>query len=86
MADTQKAIHIFYFIECMGVTLVNKIIQVSGVQFYDTSSVCCVVFSTPVKSPPIPSSTCPAPFPFVTTRPLSVSVSFSALLNADVHI
>ena len=42
----------FLFIEFIGVTLVNKIIQVSGAQFYNTSSVHCIVCSSPqVKSP-----------------------------------
>ena len=52
------------------VTLVNKFIQVSGIQFYNTSSVYCVVCSPPkVKSPsitiypPLPSSTAPTPSP-----------------------
>ena len=41
-----------YFL--IGVTLVNKIIQVSGAQFYNTSSVHCSVCSPPqVKSPSI---------------------------------
>ena len=40
-----------FFIEFIGATLVNKIIQVSGAQFYNTSSVHCVVCSPPkVKS------------------------------------
>ena len=32
-----------FFIECIQVTLVNKIMQVSGAQFYNTSSVYCIV-------------------------------------------
>ena len=41
-----------FFIEFTGVTLINKIIQVLGVQFYSTSSVHCIVCSPPqVKSP-----------------------------------
>ena len=41
--------HLFlkYFIEFIGVTLVNTIMQVSGVQFYNTSSVYCTVCSPP---------------------------------------
>ena len=52
----------FLFIEFIGVTLVNKITQVSGAQFYNTSPVHCIVCLPPqVKSrsitiyPPIPS-------------------------------
>ena len=37
----------FLFIECIGVILVNKIIQVSGAQFYNTSFVHCMVCSSP---------------------------------------
>ena len=41
-------------LEFIGVTLVSKIIQVSGVRFYHTSSVYCTVCSPPqVKSPSI---------------------------------
>ena len=54
----------FIFIEFIGVTLVNKILQVSGVQFYNTSPVYCTVCSPPhLKSasitiyPPLPSPT-----------------------------
>ena len=54
------------FIECIGMTLGNKIIQVSGAKFYPTSSVHHTVCSPPqVKSPSItlypsiPSSTSP---------------------------
>ncbi|KAF6125190.1 hypothetical protein HJG60_009715 [Phyllostomus discolor] len=44
----------FLFIEFIGVTLVNKMIQVSGAQFHSTSSVHCVVCSPPqVRSPSI---------------------------------
>lgn len=59
---------LFLFIEFTGVALVNTIIQVSGAQFYRTSSVQCVVCSPPqVQSPsintgpPSPSSTSPPP-------------------------
>ena len=49
-----------FLIEFVGVTLVNKIIQVSGAQFYNTSSVHCTVCSP---LPPHPkSSLCPSPF------------------------
>lgn len=37
----------FLFIEFMGVTLVNKIIQISGIQFYSPSSVFCTVCLLP---------------------------------------
>ena len=53
-----------FFIEFIGVTLVNKIIQVSGSEFYNTTSVCLLCSLPQVKSPsitiylpPIPSST-----------------------------
>ena len=36
-----------FFVEFIGVTLVNKIIQVSSVQFSNTSSVYYIVCSTP---------------------------------------
>ena len=35
------------FTEFIGVTLVNKIIQVAGTQFHNTSSVHCIVCSPP---------------------------------------
>ena len=66
----RKFFFVFYdfLIEFIGVTLVNKIIQVSEAQVYNTSSVHCTVCSPPqVKSPfitiylPIPSSTTPTP-------------------------
>ena len=37
----------FFFIEFIGVTLVNKIIQVSGAQFHNASCVQCIVFNPP---------------------------------------
>ena len=58
------------FIEFIGVTLINKIPQVSGIQFYNMSSVYCFVYSppqvkslsitinlplTPLPQPPFPS-------------------------------
>ena len=69
--------------------LVNKIVSVSGVQFYNTSSVHCIVCSPPqVKSPPItihPLSTLfplphPPPFPLVIPMLLSVSMRVVLLL------
>lgn len=61
---------IFISIEFIGVTLVYKIIGVSGIQFYTASSVYCIGCSPPqvrppsvTYYPPLPSSTCPLPFP-----------------------
>ena len=34
------------FIKFIGVTLINKIRQISSIQFYDTLSVYCTVFTT----------------------------------------
>ena len=56
------------FIDCIGVTLVNEIIQVSGAQFCNTLSVHCVVCSPPqVRSPSVtiysPSPPLPPPSP-----------------------
>ena len=81
----------FFFIEFIEVILVNKIIWVSDVQFYNTLAVCCTVCSPPqLKSPsftiysPLPSSTFPhLPSPLVITILLSVSMSFFSLLNAS---
>ena len=63
---------IFLFIEFVGVTLVNKILQVSGAQFYYTSSVYCTVCSPPQVRPPStttypPYPPPPPPTPAVTT-------------------
>ena len=68
----------------IGVTLVIKIIELSGVQFYNESSVYCIVCSPPkVKYPSdtiyplLPSSTSPTPrLPLVTTVLWSVSMKF----------
>ena len=50
----------FFKIDFIGVTLVNKIIYVPGVQFHNTPSVYCIVCSPPqVKSP---ATTIYAPF------------------------
>ena len=38
---------VLFFIEFIGMTLVNKIIQVSGIQLCITSSVYCIVCSPP---------------------------------------
>ena len=48
----RKTCIVLIFIEFIGVTLVNKLIQVSSVQFSNTSFVYCIVCSSPkVKSP-----------------------------------
>ena len=70
----------FLCCEFIEVTLVNKVIQVSGAQFNNTSSVHCVVYSPPLlKSPSTtiyPMHTlCPSP-PTITML-LSVFMSFS---------
>ena len=57
---------LFYnFIQFIEVTLVNKIMQVSSVQPYNTSYVYCIVHSVP-KSSLLPSPFIP-PFPFSTS-------------------
>ena len=55
MLNIKAKIIIFcLFSEFIGVTLVNKIIQVSDERFYNTSSVHCVVCLSPqVKSLPV---------------------------------
>ena len=74
-----------YFHGIYKVTLVNKVIEVSGIQFYSTSSVYCIVYS--VKSsiiiyltPLILYGLSPHPVPLVTTLLLSVSMSFYLLV------
>lgn len=43
---------IYFFIKFINVSLVNTIIEIWGVQFYNTSSVCYIVWSPPqAKSP-----------------------------------
>ena len=67
-----------FLMEFIGVTSVNKIIQVSGVQFYNTSSVYYIVFTTPSQvsfhhhlSPPLyPLLPLPHPFPLVILLPV----------------
>lgn len=57
-----------FVIEFMGVTLLNKIMWVSGVQVYNTSSVCGIVGSPPhVQSP---SLTIHPPYPLPPPRPV----------------
>ena len=58
----------FLFIEFIGMTLVNKIIQVSGAQFHNTSSVYCIA-CLPPKSSLLPP-------PFVSPKPSSASPYF----------
>ena len=51
-AEVIKAFLNFYLLEFITVTLANKIMLVSGVQFHNTSSVNCIMCSPPqVKSP-----------------------------------
>ena len=68
----------------LGVPLGNKIIQVSCIRFYNTSSVYCIVCSPPqVMSPFIPRHLClppPLPFPLAITMVLSVSMNLSFFL------
>ena len=50
----ELSVILLFSIELIGVTLINNIIQASGVQFYHTSSAYCTVCSPPqVKSPSI---------------------------------
>ena len=57
-----------FFIEYIGVTLVNKTIQVSSVQLNTTSSAPCIVLSLPkVKSLPVTFCHPFALFPFLPT-------------------
>ena len=73
-----------FCIECIGVILAHKIIQVSSVRLNETSSAHCILcpshqaqcLSVPI-SPPLPTSPYPAPtFPLAVTTLLSVSVFF----------
>ena len=84
----------FLFIKFIGVTLVNKIIQVSGAQFHNTSFVHWTVCSPPqVKSPsitiyppyilfylPLPH----LPLAITVLVSVSISSSFSFLLNPSI--
>ena len=71
----------FLFIEFIGVTLVNTIIQVSAAQFYSTSSVHCTVCSSPpVKSPSITIYP-PSPLPLAIITLLSMSMSFFSFFS-----
>lgn len=48
--DIQLLVIFFLFIECIVVTLIDKIIQVSEAQFYKTSSALCIVLLPEIKS------------------------------------
>ena len=71
-----------YFIEFIGVALVNKIIQVSGIQFYNTSSVYCLVCS------PRKSSLLPPPFFLMPSLKGNRDVLFLELnlLNKEIRL
>ena len=76
------------FIEFVGVTFVNELLQVSRVHFCNTSSVYCVVFVTPSQvsspSPLIPLYSLPPPrTPLSSGNHLTVVFEyfFSFLLN-----
>ena len=67
----EKVIGFFLFIGCIGVTLVNTVIQVSGAQSHSTSSVHCAVCSLPKSgvrpspfTPPCPAPPAPAALPW----------------------
>ena len=59
----KKLYSFIYFIEFIGVTVVNKIISVSGIQFYNSSSVYCIVCVYHPTSSFLPSPFIP-PLPF----------------------
>ena len=75
-----KKMYLFIFSEFIGVTLVNKIMQVSGVQSSNMSSIYCIVCSPPqIKvsfhhhlSPLYSFCLLHPPFPLVITTLLSV--------------
>ena len=75
-------------IEVIGVILVNKILQVSDGQFYNTSSVPCILCSPPQVSlcpspfhPPFPSPTSSHPFPLAVATLILRSMSFVCLFS-----
>lgn len=72
---------IFFKIKCIGVTLVNGIVQVSSAQFYNTSSAYSIVCSPPrVKSPS--ATMCLTPLdPCLPSRISSFSLVTSILLS-----
>lgn len=86
--DTLRSFS-FFLIKSIGLTLVNKLIQVSRAHFYDASSAYCVVCASPqVKSsvtlhltPFILFYLCPGPLPLLLTpKLLSMSMSVGSLV------
>ena len=73
----------YFFIEFIGVTLVNKIIQVSDVQVYNASSVYCIVCSPPKSSPHsspfVPLTLSYLPYPSFPLLIIMLSVSMNLL-------
>ena len=91
----RKPIYIFFLSKLIGVTLVNKIIQVSSVQFYNISSSAYRNLCLPpkVKSPsitiyslPLPFSTSSTSSPLVPTVLFLVSLRFVHLFVLFVHL
>ena len=77
------------FIDCIGVTLVNRIMQVSGAQFHNTSSVHCTVCSPPQVDLLMLLNTCPlkaVPVPECNLWPQSSQLLQSYLKVAPVPI
>ena len=85
---TYRFLFLFFLIEFIGVTLLNKIIQVSDIQFYDLSSIHCIGCSPPhVKFPSVTvghsftlCSLHPPPLLLVITKLLSVCEDLLLLL------
>ena len=69
----------FLFIAFLRVTLVNKIIQVSGAQFHNTSPVHCIVCAPPRVRSLSPFSLLYPPPLFPTSLPLAVTTLLSFL-------
>ena len=70
-------------IEFVGVTMVNKIIQVSGAQFYNSSSVPCIVCLPPqVKSPSVTIYPLCTLIPLPSHSPLTVNQLWSITTNS----
>ena len=78
----QVFVCFFLFIGFIGVKLLNKIIQVSGAQFHNTSSVYCIVFHHP-KSGLLPSPFIPPMNLFIFLIPLPFSTSPTTALPSD---
>ena len=72
----------FLFIVFIGVTLAYKIIQVSGAQFYSTSSVHRNVCSPP-RSSPLPSHFIPL---YTPAPPLPLTPAITTLLSMPVNV